>query len=90
MIELYEINFYDSILNLNYIRYFINNYLFWIFLIWYIITSILFNNKKMNLLVKYFISIIASKRINKSHCDNRENEYFSDDKNNIKVKKFLI
>ena len=43
----------------------------------------------MNLLIKYFISK-TSKRINKSHCDNRENEYFSDDKNNIKAKKFLI
>ena len=43
----------------------------------------------MNLLIKYFISKIASKRINKSHCDNRENEYFSDDKNNIKVKKIF-
>ena len=43
----------------------------------------------MNLLIKYFISKIASKPINKSHFDNRENEYFSDDKNNIKVKKIF-
>ncbi len=42
----------------------------------------------MNLLIKYFIFEISSKRKNKSHCDNREIEHFAYNKDDIKKKNF--
>ena len=44
----------------------------------------------MNLLIKFSIFKIASKKLNDSYSDNQENEYFADNKDNIKEKKLLV
>ena len=44
----------------------------------------------MNLLIKFPIFKIASKKLNDIYSDNQENEYFADNKDNIKEKKLLV
>ena len=44
----------------------------------------------MNLLIKFPTFKIASKKLNDIYSDNQENEYFADNKDNIKEKKLLV